>query len=62
MNEEEFEENNMQDELYFGIERFRIISKTYQNNFTKCVLLIFDSQTGIINKETFDLGKEITNE
>jgi hypothetical protein len=38
-----------------SIGRYQVISKTYQDEFGKCILLIFDSNTGEIKKQVFDL-------
>ena len=52
-NLEDMEELNVNEYLAPG--RFSIISRTYKDNFSKCTILVFDSDTGKINKEIFEL-------
>lgn len=35
--------------------RFEIVSRTYLNEFSKCVIIILDNKTGKMKKEVFEL-------
>ena len=36
-------------------QRFELISRTYLNDFKKCIVLLLDRETGKITKQSFDL-------